>query len=81
MSLEHITLFRAASLFADCRHKITEMIDHRAGWQMDNQQVTWHAALVRTSPSVLFVGFALGYSTHARISHGPPTDNVRRRAF
>ena len=33
------------------------------------------------SLSVLIVGFALGYGTRASISHGPPTDNVRRRAF
>jgi hypothetical protein len=33
------------------------------------------------SLSVLIVGFALGYGTRAAISHGRPTDNVRRRAF
>ena len=33
------------------------------------------------SLSVLIVGFALGYGTRASVSQGPPTDNVRRRAF
>ena len=68
--------------FPDCRHKITEMRDHRNGMAAGKPTGDLVMLLLSgISLSVLIVGFVLGYGTRASISHSPSTNNARRRAF